>query len=282
MSQSVDRALTILASLGDGPASLEQAASSIDVHKSTALRLLRTLESHGFVHRQSDHRYRLGGRLISLAQQALEEVDVRQVAAPYLASLNERYGHTVHLAVLEGGEVVYLDKVESRYPVSPGSWLGPASRIGRRVPASSTALGRVLLADLPEDQLTALPVTREFEARPARRPAAEAPRGDQQHSEELLADLAAVRRLGWAMDRGENKQAVTSVAAPISGSGGRAVAACAISAPADVAPATVLTRLLPELLCTVEAISLAYGGSPTPRWCENRCGAKHEVPASRT
>ncbi|MFC8452246.1 IclR family transcriptional regulator [Kitasatospora sp. NPDC057223] len=275
MSQSVDRALTILASLGEGPASLEQAAGSIDVHKSTALRLLRTLEAHGFVHRQSDHRYRLGGRLFSLAQQALEEVDVRQVAAPYLASLNERYGHTVHLAVLEDGEVVYLDKVESRYPVSPGSWLGSASRIGRRVPASATALGRVLLADLPEEQFAALPAA--APARGALRPGAAG-----QRTEELLADLAAVKRLGWAMDRGEHQEAVTSIAAPISGSGGRAVAACAISAPADVAPAAVLTRLLPELLCTVEAISLAYGGSPTPRWCENRCGAKPAAHATRT
>ncbi len=275
MSQSVDRALTILASLGDGPASLEQAAGSIDVHKSTALRLLRTLEAHGFVHRQSDHRYRLGGRLFSLAQQALEEVDVRQVAAPYLASLNERYGHTVHLAVLEDGEVVYLDKVEGRYPVSPGSWLGSASQIGRRVPAITTALGRVLLADLPEEQLAALPAAVP-PARGARRP------GADQRTEELRADLAAVKRLGWAMDGGEHQEAVTSIAAPISGSGGRAVAACAISAPSDVAPAAVLTRLLPELLCTVEAISLAYGGSPTPRWCENRCGAKPVAHATRT
>ena len=276
MSQSLDRALTILTSLGDGPATLEQAAGSIDVHKSTALRLLRTLEAHGFVLRQSDHRYRLGGRLFSLAQQALEEVDVRQVAAPYLASLNERYGHTVHLAVLEDGEVVYLDKVESRYPVSPGSWLGSASRIGRRVPANATALGRVLLADLPSDQLASLPATAPAPA-VRRTGSAEARR-----TEELLADLDAVRRLGWSMDSGEHQEAVTSIAAPISGSGGRAVAACAISAPADVAPAAELTRLLPELLCTVEAISLAYGGSPTPRWCENRCGAKHAAPASRT
>ncbi|WP_371479445.1 IclR family transcriptional regulator [Kitasatospora sp. NBC_00315] len=278
MSQSLDRALTVLASLGDGPASLEQAASSIDVHKSTALRLLRTLEAHGFVHRQSDHRYRLGGRLFSLAQQALEEVDVRQVAAPYLASLNERYGHTVHLAVLEDGEVVYLDKVESRYPVSPGSWLGSASRIGRRVPANATALGRVLLADLPPEQLAALPTAATAPARAPRRPGS----AEARRTEELLGDLAAVKRLGWSMDSGEHQEAVTSIAAPISGSGGRAVAACAISAPADVAPAAELTRLLPELLCTVEAISLAYGGSPTPRWCENRCGAKHAAPASRT
>jgi DNA-binding IclR family transcriptional regulator len=82
MAQSVDRALVILASLAEGPSSLEQAATRIGVHKSTALRLLRTLEEHGFVHRQSDYRYRLGGKLFSLAQLALESIDVRVVAAP--------------------------------------------------------------------------------------------------------------------------------------------------------------------------------------------------------
>jgi DNA-binding IclR family transcriptional regulator len=254
MSQTVDRALTILASLADGPASLEQAAGRIGVHKSTALRLLRTLEEHGFVQRQADHRYRLGGRLLSLAHVALRDIDVRQVCAPYLASLSERYGHTVHLAVLDDGEVLYVDKVEARYPAPPDSWLGDASRIGRRAPAADTATGRVLLADLPDDRL------------------AHSPAG-------LRAELAAVRRRGWSLDQAEYAPDVNSLAAPIKGNDGRTIAACAISIPVSVAPAAELNRLLPELLCTVEAVSLAYGGSPTPRWCDNRCGAKH---AART
>lgn len=272
MSQTVDRALTILASLGEGPASLEQAAGRIGVHKSTALRLLRTLEEHGFVHRQSDHRYRLGGRLFSLAQQALEGIDVRQVSAPYLASLNERYGHTVHLAVLEGAEVLYLDKVEARYPAGGDCRLGSAARIGKRAPAVATAVGKVLLADLSEDQLTAALDGQELPTH-----------GGGPHSaEELRAELAAVRRQGWALDQGEYEEAVNCVAAPIKGIDGTAIAACSISAPARIAPVSELSRLLPELLCTVEAVSLAYGGSPTPRWCENRCGAKHAVRASHT
>ncbi|MFF2041719.1 IclR family transcriptional regulator [Kitasatospora sp. NPDC058170] len=249
MSQSVDRALTILGSLGDGPVTLEQAATRIGVHKSTALRLLRTLEEHGFVHRQSDRRYRLGGRLLSLAHRALEEIDVRQVAAPYLASLSERCGHTVQLAVLQDGEVLYLDELAGR-----GSPARP-SRIGRRAPATGTAIGRVLLAGLPDG-----------EAGP----------------EALSAELAAVRRQGWAAESAEHREAVTCVAAPVAGSGGRTIAACAISAPADRVAPVELARLLPELLCTAEAVSLAYGGSPTPRWCENRCGARPAARASRT
>ncbi|MFB6892321.1 IclR family transcriptional regulator [Kitasatospora sp. NPDC056327] len=251
MSQSVDRALTLLGSLGDGPVTLEQAATSIGVHKSTALRLLRTLEEHGFVHRLSDRRYRLGGRVLSLAQRALQEIDVRQVAAPHLAALNDRCGCTVQLAVLQDDEVLYLDELPGRWPLDAGR---PA-RIGWRSPASGTAIGRVLLAGLPEDGRT----------------------GDG-----LSADLAEVRRRGWAAESADHREAVTCVAAPVAGSDGRAVAACAISAPADRVSPAELVRLVPELLCTAEAISLAYGGSPTPRWCENRCGARPAVRASRT
>ncbi|MFB7668433.1 IclR family transcriptional regulator [Kitasatospora sp. NPDC056138] len=273
MSQTVDRALTILASLGEGPASLEQAAARIGVHKSTALRLLRTLQEHGLVHRQADHRYRLGGRLFALAQQALDGIDVRQVAAPYLASLNERYGHTVQLAVLAEGEVLYLDEVESRHPGRPGSWPDPAGRIGRRVPAVATAVGKVLLADLSEDQLAGFLEEQDFPART---------RHSIRSAEEFRTELASVRHQGWAVDRAEYQETVNCLAAPIVGTDGKAIAACSISAPVRLAPIGELSRLLPELLCTVEAISLAYGGSPTPRWCENRCGARPAVRASRT
>ncbi|WP_327680886.1 IclR family transcriptional regulator [Kitasatospora sp. NBC_00458] len=257
MSQSVDRALTLLGSLGDGPVSLEQAATSIGVHKSTALRLLRTLEEHGFVHRQSDRRYRLGGKVLSLANRALEEIDVRQVAAPYLAALGERSGCTVQLAVLQDGEVLYLDELAGRWDDGTGGTggTGRPSRIGRRAPAAGTAIGRVLLAGLP---------------------------GDGRPEAELSADLAAVRRRGWAAESAEHREAVTCVAAPVAGSDRRAVAACAISAPTDRVSPAELVRLVPELLCTAEAVSLAYGGSPTPRWCENRCGARPAVRASRT
>ncbi|MEV4613420.1 IclR family transcriptional regulator [Kitasatospora sp. NPDC049258] len=270
MSQTVDRALTILVALGEGPSSLEQAANRIGVHKSTALRLLRTLQEHGFVTRQPDHRYRLGGRLFSLAQQALETIDIRQVAAPYLASLNERYGHTVHLSVLEDGKVLHLDKAQSRYPDRPGSRLGPDGRFGHRAPAVASAIGKVLLADLPDDQLTAFLAAQQTGGQ------------DIGSAADFRAELAAVRRQGWSMDQADAPATAGLIAAPIAGTEGRAIAACSISAPAHEASTAELSRLVPELLCTVEAISLAYGGTPTPRWCENRCGAKHAERASRT
>ena len=249
MTQTVDRALVILASLAEGPASLEQAATRIGVHKSTALRLLRTLEEHGFVHRQSDYRYRLGGKLFSLAQLALESIDVRVVAAPHLADLNERCGHTVHLAVYEDGEVTYVDKLESRYPVRM------YSRIGKRAPLTASAVGKVLLADLPDARRHEVVEALEFPAYTAR---------SLRTPAELLAELDVVRKQGWAVDRGEYEETVNCVAVPIRGVDGRVIAACSVSTPTVVAPLAALRRLVPDLLRTAEAVSQEYGGRADP------------------
>jgi DNA-binding IclR family transcriptional regulator len=245
MSQSVDRALTVLASLAEGPTSLEQAAARLGVHKSTALRLLRTLEEHGFVHRQADYRYRLGGGLFSLAQLALESIDVRGVAAPHLAALNDRCGHTVHLAVYEDGEATYVDKLESRYPVRM------YSRIGKRAPLTASAVGKVLLAGLPPARRSELAYRLEYPVYTPR---------SLRTAEALLAELETVREQGWAMDRSEYEESVNCVAVPIRGIEGRVIAACSISTPTVVAPLAALRRLVPELTATADAISREYGG----------------------
>lgn len=150
MSQTVDRALSILPLLAEGPADLGRVADRLGVHKSTALRLLRTLHEHGLVYRQSDHRYRLGARLFALAQEAMENLDVREIAHPHLVRLNEQCGHTVHLAVYDDPEVLYIDKVDSRYPVRM------YSRIGRPVALTVAAVAKLLLADLPEPERRAV------------------------------------------------------------------------------------------------------------------------------
>lgn len=165
MSQTVDRALSILPLLAQGPADLGQVAERLDVHKSTALRLLRTLHEHGLVYRQQDNRYRLGARLFALAQEAVENLDVREIAHPHLVKLNEQVGHTVHLAVHEENEVLYIDKVESRYPVRM------YSRIGKPVAITVAAVAKLLLADLPEAERRALAERLDFPCtRPVRSP----------------------------------------------------------------------------------------------------------------
>lgn len=249
MSQTVDRALTILPMLAEGPANLEQVATRLGVHKTTALRLLRTLHEHGMVYRQQDQRYRLGARLFALAQQAVENLDIREIAHPYLVELNERCGHTVHLAVYEDNEVLYIDKVESRYPVRM------YSRIGKPVAITVAAVAKLLLADLPEAERRAVAGRLRYPAyTPRSTPNAAA----------FLKELATVREQGWATDLGGHEESINCVGAPVRGVDGRVVAACSVSAPNVVVTAEELLALLPLVRRTAEAISRAYSGSAPP------------------
>ncbi|MFD7236121.1 IclR family transcriptional regulator [Streptomyces syringium] len=249
MSQTVDRALRILPLLAEGPANLEMVAGRLGVHKSTALRLLRTLHEHGMVYRQQDQRYRLGTRLFALAQQAVENLDVREIAHPHLAALNERCGHTVHLAVYEENEVLYIDKVESRYPVRM------YSRIGKPVAITVAAVAKLLLADLPEDERRAVAERLDYPAYTSR---------STPNAAAFLKELAAVRDQGWATDLGGHEESINCVGAPIRGTDGRVVAACSISAPNVVVTAEELLALLPLLRRTADAISAEYSGSTPP------------------
>jgi DNA-binding IclR family transcriptional regulator len=250
LSQTVDRALTILPLLAQGPADLGQVADRLGVHKSTALRLLRTLHEHGLVYRQQDYRYRLGARLFALAQEAVENLDIRGIAHPHLAALNEQCGHTVHLAVYEETDVLYIDKVESRYPVRM------YSRIGKPVAITVAAVAKLLLADLPEAERRAVAERLDFPMyTPRSTPNAAA----------FLKELATVRGQGWATDLGGHEESINCIGAPIRGADGRTVAAMSVSAPNVVVPAQELLTLLPLLRRTADAISRECSGTHHPK-----------------
>ncbi|MFJ5947914.1 IclR family transcriptional regulator [Streptomyces noursei] len=249
MSQTVDRALSILPLLAEGPADLGRVADRLGVHKSTALRLLRTLHEHGLVYRQPDQRYRLGARLFALAQEAVESLDVRDIAHPHLVALNERCGHTVHLAVYEENEVLYIDKVESRYPVRM------YSRIGKPVAITVAAVAKLLLADLPEAERRTVAEKLDYPRYTSR---------STTDAAAFLAELATVREQGWATDLGGHEESINCVGAPIRGADGRVAAAMSVSAPNVVVSAEELLGLLPLVRRTADAISREYSGTPSP------------------
>ncbi|WHM36902.1 IclR family transcriptional regulator [Streptomyces sp. BPTC-684] len=246
MSQTVDRALSILPLLAQGPADLGQVAERLGVHKSTALRLLRTLHEHGLVYRQEDQRYRLGARLFALAQEAVENLDVREIAHPHLVALNERIGHTVHLAVYEDGEVLYIDKVESRYPVRM------YSRVGKPVAITVAAVAKLLLADLPDAERRAVADKLDYPMYTSR---------STPNAAAFLKELAAVREQGWATDLGGHEESINCVGAPVRGTDGRVVAAMSVSAPNVVVTAEELLGLLPLVRRTADAVSREYSGN---------------------
>jgi DNA-binding IclR family transcriptional regulator len=247
VSQTVDRALAILDELGAGPRSLDQIAALLGVHKTTALRLLRTLEGRRFVRHDERHRYRLGPGLFALAQRALDDVDVRRVAAPHLAALNRELGHTVHLAAYLDGTVVYIDKYDGRNAVRM------YSRVGASAPAHCTAVGKVLVAGLPaaaRDAVVAALDYPSFTASTLTDPA------------RYRAELGEVAARGYARDRAEHEEHINCVAVPVRDAAGTVIAAASLSVPDVVLDDDGVFALLPALRAAADAVSAEFGWDP--------------------
>ncbi|MEY2430564.1 MAG: hypothetical protein QOC92_289 [Acidimicrobiaceae bacterium] len=213
---SVGKALAILDELGTAKSlGVSALARRTELPKSTVFRLLARLEERGYVERLGKE-YCLGRRLFELGNQiaACRPSGLRDIALPYLTELYERTHYIVHLAILDGVEVLYLEKLFGRDPTRA------PSHVGRRVPAACCGLGKAMLAF--SDQALVTEVLGE---------------GLKRHTpytiavEQLfLEELARIRDAGVAFDREEVAVGLTCVAAPIL-IDGRAVAAVSVSGP---------------------------------------------------
>src|SRR2546430_15632647 len=148
--RAVERAVAILRTFSSGAPelSVSELGRAVGLHKSTVHRLLGTLERTGFVvQAPGTKRYRLGLPLFELGSMVVNTLEVRRVARPHLEEIHRACGETVHLGILDEGEVVYIDKIESTRRVRM------YSQVGRRAPAHCTGPGKVLLAQLPDESL---------------------------------------------------------------------------------------------------------------------------------
>ncbi|HEY8498264.1 MAG TPA: IclR family transcriptional regulator [Limnochordales bacterium] len=215
--QAVERAVRLLDVLARADAGVSELARATGLHKATVHRLLTTLRRAGLVELGPDGmRYRLGLRLLELGGRVLARLDLRDVARPYLLELRDATRLTVHMAVLDGTEVVYIEKLDS-----PAN-LRMASFVGTRSPAYSTSLGKAILAALPEAELEAVLARTRFEQRTARTLAS---------AQALRADLEATRARGYAVDDVENEEGIRCVGAPVYGHSGKVVASISVSGP---------------------------------------------------
>jgi IclR family transcriptional regulator, acetate operon repressor len=217
--QSVQRATRLLKAFDSGPAELGvmELSRRVDLHKSTVSRLLATLESEGLIERVPEtEKYRLGFMLMRLAGQVTHFGDVREAARPVLIELTERSRETVHLAVLDGDEVVNVEQISGPHLVREANW------IGRRTPLNCVANGKALLAFQPEATI-------------ARVLAGPLPRYTKRTITDpirLRRELANARERGYAQALGEIEEGLNATAAPIHDAAGAAIAAVSVSGPA--------------------------------------------------
>ncbi|CAA9362797.1 MAG: Transcriptional regulator, IclR family [uncultured Nocardioidaceae bacterium] len=242
--QSVDRALTILSVLArTGQAGVSEIAAELGVHKSTAFRLVSTLENHDIVEQTEDRgKYRLGLGLVRLAGASSARLDLVQEARPVCRRLAADCGETVNIAVLSEQAALYVDQV------SGGSALGSHYWVGQSIPLHATSNGKVLLSDLePEEvdrRVTELPAYTEHTIT----------RRDVLHRQ-----LLVVRDQGYAVAAEELEVGLTALAAPVRSAHGDVVASVSLSGPTFRLSEDRVTDLVPVLVAAGAEVSRRLG-----------------------
>ncbi|MBI3973142.1 MAG: IclR family transcriptional regulator [Chloroflexi bacterium] len=216
----VDRALRALEALGDeaGGLGVTGLGRRLGVDKSTAHRLLATMRARGFV-RLNPHtqRYQLGLRLVGLGAVAAHGIDLTEIARPVIEALRDDTGEAASLAVLSGGEVLFLAKA-----VSSGA-LTVNHGVGTRLPAHCSALGKVLLAaDKDPEQVDRVIAQRGLPSYTPR---------TITDPDDIWRHLTQVAARGWALDDEEYAVGLRCLAAPVRDASGDVVAAVGVSGP---------------------------------------------------
>jgi DNA-binding IclR family transcriptional regulator len=214
---SIERALSVLQCLGYSKRgfSISEISRRIKIPKSSAHLILATLERRGFLQKNTQTgKYHFGLQLVSLSRTALENLDLREEARPFLRDLMQESGLTVHMAILERDEAVIIEKVEAPGLVRLASW------IGRRLDVNCTGVGKVLMAFLPSDELEYLLKTKAFARHNSRTIIS---------SSALRRELTLVRKAGYALDNEEDEPGVCCIGAPVFNEDEKAVAAISVA-----------------------------------------------------
>lgn len=223
---------------------LAEISRQVELPKPTVHRILGTLEARGYVGRRDDGRYVLGQKLFATLNETSIDQVLSRVSLPILERLVASCRETVNLGILDGGEIVVINTVESPQAVRM------ASKIGNRRWVHSTALGKVLLAGMPDKEVQHL---LKMKGTPALTPHTLTTRTA------VLEDIHRVRAQGYAVDNQENEMEGRCVAAAITDGKHRTVAALSISGPVFRMDMEHLCSLVPDLKQACDALSKAAG-----------------------
>ena len=244
---SIDKALTVLEALAEHRRVTDIAAAT-GLPKSTVHRILQSLVGWGFARADGSGGYLPGPRILTLAGKVMNRFDPAQHADSALQRLRDQTGFTVHFAVRNGDEAVYVRKLEGLRPYQM------ASRVGMSMLLHSTSIGKAILAQLRDEDVTAITSRTGLERR-------------TQHTitdlDVLLGHLAEVRRRGYATDDEENEAGIRCVGAPVFDHTGTVMGGISISGLAfEVVPDDETLGF--QVVTAAREVSLALGARPDP------------------
>lgn len=249
--EALSRGLQILSlfSVERPELSLSQIVELLKLNKSTAYRILTTLQAMQYLEQNPDSRlYRPSLKILQLGFAAINNLEIHQIAHPYLEQLSQELNETVSLAILDGFRTVYVDRIRNQAIV--GVVLG----VGSSLPAHSTALGKVLLADLPIEELNNLLATHEMITYTPR---------TLTTKEALLIELETIRQRGFAIDDEELASGLRAAAAPVRDISKRAIAAVNVTGNTlNISREHLMREIIPALISTTSKISESLGYFP--------------------
>ena len=246
MDKTLLKGLMVLEAISrlDGEAhTLEQLAAEVGLTRSNTHRTLQTLIHAGYVRRDKETgAYLCTLKMFELGARQLAGMDARRLAPPFMRELANNTGETVHLSVLDGLDVVYVDKIDSAQP------LLACSTVGGRAPAYAVATGKALLAFQTPDYIEhyADAVRKHTEQTHVSIPA-------------LKHELADIARIGYAMNRGEWRQGIGGIAAPVFNGLDKVVAALGISGPLERLTNNKMAQFAPLVQQTARELSAHMG-----------------------
>ncbi len=238
---AVERGLNVLGAFGGGPTrmTLTEVAGATDLTRGTARRFLLTLHTLGYV--ESDGKYFwLTPKVLRFSSAYLASTGIAEAGRPAIRALSEKLGESSSIAVLDGYDVVYVARVETRRIFSSGL------DVGSRLPAYCSSLGRVLLAGLTDRQFEDWLTGAQFEARTPR---------TISDRKSLRSKIKDVRKQQYALIDGEIEIGIRSMAVPVRASSGRTIAALNVGTSAARVPLDQMKKVfLPELRRAADAI----------------------------
>jgi DNA-binding IclR family transcriptional regulator len=250
VNNTLIKGLALLEALAraDRPLGVTELAQRLELGKSNVHRLLQALVDLGYARRDDQAgAYAATIRVWEIGQAMLSNLNLTAIAEPQMERLLRKTRETVHLSVLDGDEVVYLHKLDSPEAVRA------YTTVGGRAPAYCVATGKAMLAFRRDEHLQQL----------ARRLKRSSPRTITD-PEEFLREMARVRSQGCAFNRGEWRESVGGVGAPIRDPAGQVVAAIGLSGPIDRLRPAVLRSLAGEVVAAAQAVGRALAGSARP------------------
>jgi IclR family acetate operon transcriptional repressor len=244
---ATDKVLVVLRALTEYER-IADISGATGLPKSTVHRILQSLVAHGFALNAGDGRYIGGPAILTLAGGLIARFDPAQHADGTLRCLREDTGYTVHLGLLAGDDVVYAAKIEGRKPYRM------PSRVGMSIRLHTTAIGKAVLAAMPDDAVLAIVRRTGLEARTPATITSETA---------LLAHLAEVRTAGYAIDDEENEPGVQCIGAAVFDHTGTATGAVSISTLALESWSSPVEDLGRRVRAAAHEISLSLGAPPT-------------------